>query len=1127
LNHKITLYKKTGIGGNRARLSLTILSLGVVLTAQEWQSDTLYLAPGDSVRQLSQRYILPESIVSNVTDSMIVNSLTGRIYLPKMRVESDTMIVRYRYLPLNLPINTIINAPPRIYTNESKSETQNGVPVPQRAVQYSTDNPDFLKSGTLYRGVTLGSQSGLSLQSGLNLELQGKIAEDITVIGTITDQNIPIEPEGNTQTLDEIDKVFIRVGLPHEQITFGDFEVNMHSGSLGNYSRKLQGIDIVSNRHNMRNTLGGAVTKGQYYSNYFLGEEGNQGPYQLTGKDGVQDIIVLAGTEKIWLNGQLLTRGESNDYTIDYSTAEITFMPRQIITAESRISVDFQYSDLIYQKNIYLAGNSTSLLDNKLKIAATAISESDDKENPIEITLSTADKKLLKALGDDASVAYQSTITEDSAGAYILVNSIMVYVGSGLGTHTATFYNVGEDGRYKKNYSGDITYFAYVDKADGATSAEDISEALYLPAKPLKFPTSRQLYHVNAEWQPTQNFTIKAEVAHSKLDKNLFSVLDDDDNGGSAVNLESSLNIPLARIGQITISGRYKQEGRTFDPIDRNQEVEYRRKWDLPSDSTNGERYYEGLVRYALNSHLIISTEGGSYTRAGFNSDRLSTSAVLSYKMLETCQFTQEIISRAQTSSDDVNWTRRGLKLATRIQKIRPFVNLNYEIKNGDTTLSENFRFLEQIYGVGSAGEGRLVWQVQTTLRRDDVLDSTANVAWNKSTQARNISLNGQISDWHSLSVQGSYIHRVKTYYDQSTADVDVDLIDLSLKHEPRKLPFRWESLLKIESQQTVKKEWRYYYVGEGLGDYLYDSTYAEYVPDYQGDYILRILPSSIKEPVTKIEDGLRFQFDGSNLKTPFLKQLFKRISTLTDIRLQQEISDLSSVFGYLITPVSAVDTSWANYYRVVQHDFNLRMPETKSDLRLRYYASDQVTEADVRGLEKTFTNQWSLRYRGRIFGETTIESESAIKNYTRASEINVLRNRDIYTLREDMTLSQLIDRVNLIGTELSFISDRERGSDPLKSLLIGLKLNYERKMAGKGRWKIFTELDKVSVTPQGESIPYEMSNGKNEGWTIGWGASVEYRVGSNVSIRSNYEGWKEPERRVYHIGSAEVRVSF
>jgi hypothetical protein len=134
--------------------------------------------------------------------------------------------------------------------------------------------------------------------------------------------------------------------------------------------------------------------------------------------------MVLAGTEKVWLDGRLLTRGESNDYIIDYSTAEITFMTRQIITAESRISVDFQYSDLIYQKNIYLASSSASLLNDKFKIAAAVVAETDDKDNPIELNLSTADKQLLKALGDDASIAYQSTLTEDSAGAYILDDSV-------------------------------------------------------------------------------------------------------------------------------------------------------------------------------------------------------------------------------------------------------------------------------------------------------------------------------------------------------------------------------------------------------------------------------------------------------------------------------------------------------------------------------------------------------------------------------------------------------------------------------------------------------------------------------------------------------------------------------
>ncbi|HQK11748.1 MAG TPA: hypothetical protein PLV30_06985, partial [Candidatus Marinimicrobia bacterium] len=307
------------------------------------------IAASDSVVYLSHRFVIPETIELNVTDSISLDPLTGAITLHSTRTDSAFFIAKYQYLPLNLPLNRIVNLPPRIYTGHETAELSSADYPARPPAQYSTETTDFLKSGTLYRGVTLGSQSGMSLQSGLNLELQGKIAEDISIVGTITDQNIPIEPEGNTQTLDEIDKVFITVALPHERLTFGDYEMVYSSGSLGNYNRKLQGVYLESERPPMRNVMTGAVTKGQYYHNYFLGEESNQGPYQLIGRNGETDIIVLAGTEKVWLDGRLLTRGESNDYIIDYSTAEITFMTRQIITAESRISVDFQYSDLIYQ----------------------------------------------------------------------------------------------------------------------------------------------------------------------------------------------------------------------------------------------------------------------------------------------------------------------------------------------------------------------------------------------------------------------------------------------------------------------------------------------------------------------------------------------------------------------------------------------------------------------------------------------------------------------------------------------------------------------------------------------------------------------------------------------------------
>jgi len=66
-----------------------------------------------------------------------------------------------------------------------------------------------------------------------------------------------------------------------------------------------------------------------------------QGPYRLNGINNERAIRIIAGSEKIYLDGVQLKRGENNDYIIDYSNAEITFTPRRIITSVSRISVDF------------------------------------------------------------------------------------------------------------------------------------------------------------------------------------------------------------------------------------------------------------------------------------------------------------------------------------------------------------------------------------------------------------------------------------------------------------------------------------------------------------------------------------------------------------------------------------------------------------------------------------------------------------------------------------------------------------------------------------------------------------------------------------------------------------------
>jgi len=214
------------------------------------------------------------------------------------------------------------------------------------------------KTGYLSRGINVGNAQDLSVNSDLNLQLTGKLTDDLQLLASISDANIPIQPGGNSATLQDFDQVYVNVFNEKISLTGGDYQLRSRPSRYLNYWKRSQGLNLTYKfaqtetvKHDFMTSA--AVSKGKYARNIFTAIEGNQGPYRLTGAEGEQFVIVLAGTERVYIDGKLLKRGEEYDYTIDYNAAELSFTPNQPITKDKRIQVEFQYSDKNYARSIF------------------------------------------------------------------------------------------------------------------------------------------------------------------------------------------------------------------------------------------------------------------------------------------------------------------------------------------------------------------------------------------------------------------------------------------------------------------------------------------------------------------------------------------------------------------------------------------------------------------------------------------------------------------------------------------------------------------------------------------------------------------------------------------------------
>ena len=253
-------------------------------------------------------------------------------------------------------------------------------------------------SGSQTFGISMGSGRAGSQTQELRFNAEGKVSENISVLLMLSNQDLPIQPEGTTENIQDIDEKLVRITHPNVSGTLGDFEGSLGSSEFIFFPRALEGVQVDGEFSWGRfHLIPSALPKGQSTSLVIPGEEGRS-EYRLA-VDG-EYVIVKAGSEIVWLNGERMRRGENNDYVIrEYGNPIIEFNSKHLITRNDIIRVDFEYipEDKAYQQNLYGINSVFTLPSNRLSFGASYAVETDlNQPEQALIILSDADVDALR-----------------------------------------------------------------------------------------------------------------------------------------------------------------------------------------------------------------------------------------------------------------------------------------------------------------------------------------------------------------------------------------------------------------------------------------------------------------------------------------------------------------------------------------------------------------------------------------------------------------------------------------------------------------------------------------------------------------------------------------------------------
>lgn len=1012
------------------------------------------------------------------------------------------------------------------------------------------------RSGNISRAISIGNNQDLSLNSSLNLQLSGRISEDLEVIAVISDDNIPIQPEGNTQQIQDFDRVYIQLLNKNYSITAGDFELRKPNSYFLNYFKKAKGAYAqtnfeLKNNYIIKNDVAAAVAKGKYNRQVFFGREGIQGPYRLQGIANENFIIVLAGTERVFIDGVLMKRGDNLDYTIDYNSAEITFMPKRVITAYSRITVEFEYSDKNYARSLVTVSSSFESKKNSFRF--NFYNEQDSKNKSLLQNLDNNQKAFLSLIGDNTTSAYYPSI--DSVGynsseiRYKKIDSLgyVVYVYSVNPENAIYKLNFSLVGNNKGNYIQEQSLangrvFKWVAPING------IPQGNFEAAVVLIAPRKTSMYTFALDHQSNKKIKTGTEVAISQTDLNLFSNIDDADNTGIASKsyLEYKERLKKDSLGDVFLNTQVQVEllDKNYRFVEFYRPVEFNRDFNINSLTRTAEQWISlqtavqknsrNLFLYRVSIFLKDSLYKGLQQNLATDLKYNSYKFISSVSLLNTKQNNERISSSFLKHYFELNKETEFAVIGTSEETEKNI----FKNSSNDTLANNSFSFNNYRAYIKSPEAWINNYLIEYSNRFDQ---NPYQNSLRASTRAENILFNSELNKNANALFGFNVNYRKLNVINNRTNLKSEENIISRIRFDGN----AWNGLLntntfyEIGTGQEPKRSFTYVQVPAGQGVYVYrdynnngikelnEFEIAKY--SYEADYIRvnTVNTDFVRTKSTSLSQNINIDpaRKWSN-KTNFLKYIAlfsnqlsfkidrKTLKSGTDNILNP--FDLTIIDSNLIT----VNTQYRETFF-----FNRSNPIFGADYTIQGSKNKNLLSI---GFDSRSYSEQIIRTRWNFLEQYSILSEFKLGNKEANTEAASERNYYIkyFAVKPEFGFQYSAEwRWNLI---YSFLNQENTISGLEKSNQH--KLGTELKYNAGGKSSIQTQLNYIYNNFTGNSnsaIAYEILEALQVGRNITWSANWQRNVGPSLQLSIIYEGRSSENSKTIHSGSMQARAFF